>query len=134
MVAMSPHYVVSTASTRFDDGEKFLTAELARAADKRNEDEGTHGFVGGDADTEAEDVGRDSVGGGANDSQTEGEEEEREEEGAAAVANPGAAAAFNIWGKFLCVCRWPSGKCTYSMYKIHHALQLQVRIQSLRMT
>ena len=98
MVAMSPHYVVSTASTRFDDGEKFLTAELARAADKRNEDEGTHGFVGGDADTEAEDGGRDSVGGGANDSQTEGEEE-----GAAEVANPGAAAAFNIWGKFLYV-------------------------------
>ena len=82
MIAQSPHFVVSTASTRFDDGEQFLTANLARGAEERNDDEGTHGHAGGDGDTEVDDV---VVGGGANDSQTEGEDEG---EASAAAADP----------------------------------------------
>ena len=72
MIGQSPHYVISTASTRFDDGEKFLTAELARAAEERNDDEGTHGFVANDdGETEAEDGGGDA----GDESQLEVEEE-----------------------------------------------------------
>ena len=96
MVAQSPHYVVSTASTRFDDGDPFLTADLARAANERNDDEGTHGLAAGGDDAgeaEAEDVAGDAVGGDANDSQTEGEEEEGT--ASAAVTDSGAA---DIWG------------------------------------
>ena len=90
MIANSPHYVVSTATTRFDDGEKFLTAELARAAHETNDDEGTHGFVAGDADSEAED----------DPSEGREVEEDEVEEGVVqgAAANP--ATEYN-WGMFL---------------------------------
>ena len=90
MIANSPHYVVSTATTRFDDGEKFLTAELARAAHETNDDEGTHGFVAADADSEAED----------DPSEGREVEEDEVEEGVVqgAAANP--ATEYN-WGMFL---------------------------------
>lgn len=109
MVAQSPAFVVQTASTRFDDGDKFLTADLAHAADQRTttracteDGEGMHGHVADaniateEEEKEEEEGAGDAGGESATDSQTEGEEE-ADAQGAAFATS---TALEDLWGMY----------------------------------